>query len=147
MVNMVSEVKDEDNIKQDMSIDVYGRKEADEKAAVRGNCAAAEQEVLIAVCAWMAVRRLEKAAGRNGALLAKCLRGSLMYALPALARGGLQGLAACFWCGTLPTEPVQYMTMPPGLLVEKACCIHGGQELPDLPMQSAQSLAAHAQLA
>lgn len=69
VVNMVSEVKDEDNIKQDMSIDVYGRKEADEKAAVRGNCAAAEQEVLIAVCAWMAVRRLEKAAGRNDALL------------------------------------------------------------------------------
>lgn len=31
VMNMVSEVKDEDNIKQDMSIDVYGRKEAEEK--------------------------------------------------------------------------------------------------------------------
>eukprot|EP00983_Pelagomonas_calceolata_P075404 1152999-Pelagomonas_calceolata.AAC.2 len=34
VMNMTNEVKDEDNIKQDMSIDVYGRKEADEKKAV-----------------------------------------------------------------------------------------------------------------
>jgi len=33
VMNMTNEVKDEDNIKQDMSIDVYGRKEADEKKA------------------------------------------------------------------------------------------------------------------
>lgn len=32
VVNMVSEVKDEDNIKQDMSIDVYGRKDKEEQA-------------------------------------------------------------------------------------------------------------------
>jgi len=31
VVNMVNEVKDEDNIKQDMSIDVYGRKDAEEQ--------------------------------------------------------------------------------------------------------------------
>jgi len=38
VMNMVSEVRDEDNIKQDMSIDVYGRKDEDAKAVSRLCC-------------------------------------------------------------------------------------------------------------